>query len=444
MRGSAVPDGGVAFVFPGQGSQWPGMGLELWDSSPVFAAAMRACEEALAPFAARPLREVLADPVELGRIEVLQQALFAVSVSLAALWRSYGVEPAVVVGHSQGEVAAAYVAGALSLEDAARVAAVRSRALARLAGRTGLVSVLLAADEVRERIARWDERLFVGAFNGPASTIVSGEAAALDELVAACEADGVRARRVPVAVASHSAYVEELREHLLADLADIAPRDCDIPFCSAAQAEIVSGSRLDPDYWYSNLRRPVQFEQATRLLLGRGVTAFVEASPHPVLTVPVEQTAADADVAVIGSLRRDEGDLARFQLSLGEAHVHGVAVDWDAAFAGAAPDRVELPTYAFQRRRFWLGEDPETAPPAASRRGGRRAHAARARPHPRCGGARSRVGAGGAGAAIVPRAGLRLAGGGRAAQPAGAGDRRAAALDARLRPPDAQPPSRRS
>ncbi|MER7514565.1 type I polyketide synthase, partial [Streptomyces lavendulae] len=361
----AVIGGKTAFVFPGQGSQWVGMAEALLDASPVFATRVEECAKALEPFTDWSLVDVLraADGApSLDRVDVVQPALFAVMVSLAEVWRAAGVRPGAVIGHSQGEIAAACVAGILSLEDAARVVALRSQAIGRvLAGLGGMVSVPLAAAEVRERIAAWgEERISVAAVNGPSSVVVSGEVQALEEFLAACEADGVRAKRIAVDYASHSAQVELLREELDTLLAPIAPRAAGVPFLSTVTGEWVEGPELDAGYWFRNLRQTVELERTTRTLLDQGFGVFIESSPHPVLTVGLQETVEDAgrEAAVLGSLRRNEGGLERFWLSLGEAYVRGVTVDWDAVFAGTGAQRVDLPTYAFQSQRFW----PEAAP----------------------------------------------------------------------------------
>ncbi|MBI0296603.1 SDR family NAD(P)-dependent oxidoreductase [Streptomyces sp. PRKS01-29] len=361
----AVVAGQTAFVFPGQGSQWVRMGVGLMDASPVFAARIEECAGALAEFTDWSLVDVLRGAEgapSLERVDVVQPVLFAVMVSLAELWRSLGVRPSAVVGHSQGEIAAACVAGVLSLRDAARVVALRSQAIGRvLAGRGGMVSVALPVAEVRERIVAWGEgRISVAAVNGPSSVVVSGEPEALDELVAACEADEVRARRVPVDYASHSAQVELLREELLELLAPVQPKSAEVPFLSTVTGEWVEGPELDAEYWFTNLRRTVELEGAVRRLLDEGFGVFIESSAHPVLTMGVQETAeaAGREAAAIGSLRRDEGGLDRFWASVGEAWSRGVAVDWAGVFDGTGARRVELPTYAFQQQRFW----PEAAP----------------------------------------------------------------------------------
>ncbi|MFE2183813.1 type I polyketide synthase [Streptomyces sp. NPDC059455] len=361
----------VALVFPGQGSQWAGMAAELLDSSPVFAERMGECAVALAPYVDWSLLDVLrcADGDGwLGRVDVVQPVLWAVMVSLAELWRSYGVVPAAVIGHSQGEIAAACVAGGLSLTDAARVVALRSRALRALSGRGGMVSVSLPVAEVRERLSAWCERLSVAAVNGSSAVVVSGDTDALEELLVRCERDGVRARRVPVDYASHSAHVEAIEDELLRDLAGIAPRSSAVPFYSTVTGGVLDTAELDAAYWYRNLRQTVRFDETVRVVLGEGIQVFVEVSAHPVLTMGIEQTADDhgTRATVVGSLRRDEGGPARFLKSVAQAYVGGADVDWREVFAGTGARRVDLPTYAFQRRRYWLESETTEADDVSS------------------------------------------------------------------------------
>ncbi len=365
VEGSAVARGRrVAFVFPGQGGQWDGMAVELLDTAPVFAERLGECGEALAGFVDWRLEDVLRGAEGapgLERVDVVQPALWAVMVSLAELWRACGVRPDAVVGHSQGEIAAACVAGGLSLGDGARVVALRSRALGALAGRGGMASVALGVDELRSRFGGSAEDVSIAAVNGPGSIVVSGDPAALDLLVERCVADGVRARRIAVDYAAHSAQVEEIREELLEACAGIAPCSGEIPFYSSVTGALLDTAELDADYWYRNLRETVRFEQATKGLLAEGCRTFVEASPHPVLSVAVQESAEVddlEDVSALGSLRRDEGGPRRFLTSLGEAWVRGVSVDWRAVIGDAGASLVRLPTYAFQRRRFWVEAGP--------------------------------------------------------------------------------------
>ncbi|MFD7552850.1 type I polyketide synthase, partial [Streptomyces sp. NPDC059816] len=360
VRGTAGTGGQVALVFPGQGSQWSGMAVELLDSAPVFAARIADCERALAPFVDWSLEAVLrgaagTPPAE--RVDVVQPVLWAVMVSLAELWRSYGITPGAVIGHSQGEIAAACVAGALSLDDAARIVALRSRAIRALTGRGGMASIALPAEQVAEHLAPWDGRLSVAAVNGPASTVVSGDSEALDAFLDRTTALDIRRRRIPVDYASHSAHVEDIRAELLDQLAGVTPRPAAIPFYSTVTgARLDDTSVLDADYWYQNLRETVRFEQATRALLADGYQVLLESSPHPVLTVGMLETVEDAgaDATALGTLRRDDGGPRRFTESLAELHLHGVSPDWDTVFADRRPGRVELPTYAFQREPYWL------------------------------------------------------------------------------------------
>ncbi|OLE22389.1 MAG: hypothetical protein AUG49_19250 [Catenulispora sp. 13_1_20CM_3_70_7] len=357
---------GTVFVFPGQGTQWARMGTELLRSSPVFAEAMRACDEALAPWTDYSVRDVLAEAPGapgLERVDVVQPVLWAVMVSLAAVWRSYGVVPSAVVGHSQGEIAAACVAGALSTEDGARVVALRSRALRGLGGSGGMASVAAAADLVEERLAGWGGALSVAAVNGPLSTVVSGDAGALREFVDRCAADGLRSRIIPVDYASHSAHVEPVEDVLHSELAGIRPRQSAVPFYSTVTGDVLDTSGLDADYWYRNLRQRVRFAEVCQLLLSQGRGTFVECSPHPVLTMGIEECAErlEVDVAAIPTLRRDEGGLDALYGALARAWVHGAPVDWGTDLPRPAR-RLGLPTYAFQRDRFW-------ADPAAPRAG---------------------------------------------------------------------------
>nr|QDA77044.1 polyketide synthase [Jahnella sp. MSr9139] len=366
-QGNSAPDlvlgepkkiqGKLVFVFPGQGSQWARMAVPLLATSEIFREHIEACARALAPHVDWSLLAVLRGDEgspSLERADVVQPVLFAVMVSLAALWRSMGVEPDAVVGHSQGEIAAACVAGALSLEDAAKVVARRSRALARLAGKGAMAAVELPATELGERLKRWGDRLAIAALNSPRSTVVSGELDAIDELLGELASAQVFARRVRVDYASHCAQIEVIREQLLAELGDIRPRSSAVPHYSTVSGDRLDGVELDAGYWYRNLRQPVRFADAAQRLLSEGHRFFVEVSPHPVLTLALHETfdGSGLSAGVVGSLRRDEGDLRRFLLSLSELFTQGFALDWTKVLPRGLP--VPLPTYAFQRERHWL------------------------------------------------------------------------------------------
>ncbi|GAB2663606.1 hypothetical protein GCM10027271_22900 [Saccharopolyspora gloriosae] len=364
VRGTDVGGAGPVFVYPGQGSQWWGMGRDLLAESEVFADAIDDCERALAPFVDWSLRDVLtgaADPALQERVDVVQPALFSMMVALTELWRAHGCAPSAVIGHSQGEIAAACVAGALSLDDAARVVALRSKALLALAGQGGMVSLAASGERAAELIEPWGRRISVAVINGPSSAVVSGEPEALDELIADCERREIRARKVNVDYASHGPHVEQVEAELAEVLAPVTPRSAAVPFYSTVTGERIDTAQLGADYWYRNLRGTVRMQDATRALLADGRRLFVEASPHPVLAAAVEETIDDAcpdPAVVLGTLRRDEGGPRRFLLSLAEAHAHGAAVDWTSAFTGGPGRSVELPTYPFQHRRYWLTRRP--------------------------------------------------------------------------------------
>ncbi|WP_455753006.1 type I polyketide synthase [Streptomyces celluloflavus] len=353
VTGTVAPSGAgrTVFVFPGQGSQWVGMGRELAEVSPVFAARLGECAAALKPFVDWELADVLAGRHGFEAADVVQPALWAVMVSLAAVWQAAGVQPDAVVGHSQGEIAAAAVAGILSLDDAAKVVALRSKTLKVLAGRGGMMSVAEAADVVRERIAAFGERLSLAAVNGSSATVVSGEPEVLRELADSCP-ESVRTRVIPVDYASHSAQVDDLREEILSVLDGIAPREASIPMVSAMTGEVLTGPELDPAYWYASLRETVEFDRAVRVLAEKGHGTYIEVSPHPVLTTAIADSLEERSPVAVGTLRREDGGAERLLTSFAEAYVQGVPVDWTTVLPTTART-VGLPTYAFQRRRFW-------------------------------------------------------------------------------------------
>ncbi|MEY9862675.1 acyl transferase domain-containing protein [Catenulispora sp. GAS73] len=369
----AKVDGRCAFVFPGQGSQWPQMARSLMAESAVFRAGIESCAEALAPFTGFSLVEVLLGDEgapDFDRVDVVQPALWAVMVSLATLWRSQGAEPDLVIGHSQGEIAAATVSGALSLSDGARVVALRSKAIGAIAGGGGMLSVAAPVSVVESFIADHAPRATVAAVNSPRSVVVSGANEALAELQRRLDAAGYRTKLVPVDYASHSVAVDELRDELLAALAPIQPVSTDVPFISTLTGEQLDTAELDADYWFRSLRHGVRFADAVQVALDHGCGVFVECSAHPVLVGAIEETveAAEREAVALGTLRREQGSLGQFRLALAQAYVAGVAVDWTSSVAETGPAAetaatlIDLPTYPFQRRRFWVGE----AAPAVS------------------------------------------------------------------------------
>ncbi|MEU6381069.1 SDR family NAD(P)-dependent oxidoreductase [Streptomyces sp. NPDC046909] len=373
VAGTARPVGKTVFVFPGQGAQWTAMGRELWETSPVFAEELRACATALEPYVSWPLIDTVIggpDSADLEDIDVVQPVLFAVMVSLARVWRSLGVTPDVVIGHSQGEIAAAYVAGALTLDDAAKIVALRSRLLATAAGEGAMAGVLLPEDRVRALIAGQESRIGIAAVNGANSTTVSGETAAVEAVVAAVQADGGRARLIKSSVPGHSPLMDRFDGTLQEGLGRITPLPTPVTIYSTVTGALIDPAELTTGYWFRNLREPVQFAGAMgRLVEAERDSAVVELSPHPLLVMNIQEmfdTTPGATGFAVGSLRRDEGGLPRLYRSVAEAFVAGVEVNWKTAFDGWDGHHspygpwVELPTYAFQKRRFWLNTPSES------------------------------------------------------------------------------------
>ncbi|AQA25898.1 malonyl CoA-acyl carrier protein transacylase [Rhodococcus sp. MTM3W5.2] len=356
LTGSRV-NGRVAFVFPGQGAQWVGMGRELLVSDSVFATRLAECAAVMDPLTGWSLLDFVAGPQELlDRVDVVQPVSFAVMVSLAAVWESCGVTPDVVVGHSQGEIAAACVAGALSLADAAKVVVARSRVIAqRLAGHGGMVSIALPSERVEALIVRFGARVSIAAMNGPESVVISGEVSALDELVADCAAVQVRARRIDVDYASHSAQVDDVAGELLEVLSGISPRRGRVPLYSTVWNAPMDGSELHAAYWIENLRKPVRFASVIGALLAQDVRVLLEVSSHPVLIPAIEQSIDRAEVTAVavGTLHRDDGGRDRLLTVLAQAWTHGVPLDWTEVLPSDMRQHPNLPTYAFQRTRFW-------------------------------------------------------------------------------------------
>jgi malonyl CoA-acyl carrier protein transacylase len=361
----------VVFVFAGQGSQWAGMGRELAGCCPVFAAKLAECGQALARYADWDLGEVLAGAdgaPGLETAQVVQPVLWAVMVALAAVWQAAGVVPDAVIGHSQGEIAAATAAGILTLEDAARVVTARSRALSGLGAAGGMVSVVMPAAAVEELTGPWGQRLSVAAENGPAATVVSGDPAALAEFEAMLAARHVLRWPVPAAdFIAHSPAADQLGPVLARDLAAITPAAGHIRMFSTVTCTWTRGEDLDGGYWFANLRQRVRFGEAVQALAADGYRTFAEISPHPLLTSAVaetlEQSAGPAPV-ITGTLDRQDAGARRILSVLARVHVRGVPVDWAAVLGSGTV--VDLPTYAFQRQRYWR----RSADPAALPAGG--------------------------------------------------------------------------
>nr|AAO65799.1 monensin polyketide synthase modules 5 and 6 [Streptomyces virginiae]ANZ52462.1 MonAIV [Streptomyces virginiae] len=358
VSGAVGPTGpGPVMVFPGQGGQWVGMGARLLDESPVFAARIAECEQALSAYVDWSLTDVLrGDGSELARIDVVQPVLWAVMVALAAVWADQGIEPAAVVGHSQGEIAAACVVGAISLDEAARIVAVRSVLLRQLSGRGGMASLGMGQEQAADLIDG-HPGVVVAAVNGPSSTVISGPPEGIAAVVADAQERGLRARAVASDVAGHGPQLDAILDQLTEGLAGIRPAATDVAFYSTVTAgHLTDTTELDTAYWVRNVRRTVRFADTIDALLADGYRLFIEVSPHPVLNLALEGLIERAAVpaTVVPTLRRDHGDTTQLARAAAHAFAAGADVDWRRWFpADPAPRTVDLPTYAFQRQDFW-------------------------------------------------------------------------------------------
>jgi myxalamid-type polyketide synthase MxaE and MxaD len=368
----------VVLVFPGQGSQWHGMGRSLAASVPAFGDAIARCDAAIAPLLGHGLWDPDSGLVAEG-IASVQPALFAMQVALAETWRAWGVSPSAVVGQSVGEIAAAHISGALSLSDAARVVCERSRLLAEIAGSGGLMIVELAYEEACELTRGREHELSLAGVNGPRSCVLSGALDALEEISGELRIRGVFVRRIAAEVAGHSPQVEPLQPRLLSALAGLQACESTIPFYSTVSGEQVLGAGLDDGYWERNLRAPTLLPPAIERMLHDGYRTFVEVAPHPVLGRSLAQVAESSghEIVAVSALRRDEDELVGMLRGLGELYTCGVAVNFAALHPhGARP--ASIPTHPWQRTRFPVGaallaDEPSTggvlARPGRHRRG---------------------------------------------------------------------------
>ncbi|HET7695299.1 MAG TPA: type I polyketide synthase [Vicinamibacterales bacterium] len=351
--------GRTAFVFPGQGAQWLGMGRRLMKEEPAFLASLQRCDAAVRAAAGwSVIDELNASPgaSRLDRIDVIQPVLFSVQVALADLWRAWGVTPDAVVGHSMGEVAAAHAAGALSLEDAARLICCRSALMRTTSGRGAMAAVELSLSEAALAIRGLEDRVSVAVSNAPRATVLSGDPETIDLLMARLTAEGVFCKRVKVDVASHSPQMDVLLGDLRRGIDGIAPRAASVPFYSTVAGTLTDGAELGVDYWTRNLREPVLFATAVARLCADGFDTFVEMSPHPLLVPAVQESLRAekrAGVAVGSFVRDDADERASMLASLGALFAHGHDLEWQHVFA----DRgrvVPIGPYCFEKQRCWL------------------------------------------------------------------------------------------
>ncbi|CAL9327164.1 type I polyketide synthase [Streptomyces sp. SudanB182_2057] len=347
-------DAKLVWVFSGHGSQWIGMGRELLESEPAFDAALEQLDPVFVEETGRSARDLIRSDDQ-SDVEHVQMMIFVMQVGLAAVWRSYGVTPDAVIGHSVGEIAAAVACGALSPEDGARLSCRRSRLLRKVAGAGAMAMTDLPFATVCERLAdRTDAVAAIAA--SPVSTVISGSPDAVEALIAQWSEDGVQLRRVSSDVAFHSPQMDALVDELAAAAADLSPRQPAVPMYRTALPDPRSAAALDGSYWASNLRNPVLLADATVAAVEDGYRAFLEVSPHPVVAHSIRETLAEQDLdnGFVGhTLRRNSPERTSLLTALGAVHCRGAAVDW--ARLHPAGTLVTLPTVAWQRQPHWYG-----------------------------------------------------------------------------------------
>ncbi|MFI7103275.1 type I polyketide synthase [Streptomyces sp. NPDC050161] len=352
----------TVFVFPGQGGQHATMGRALYAQEPAFRRTAHTCAELIHAEGGIDLLPWLRgeQPLDTEAIAQLQPAVFTVSVALDALWRSWGVEPAAVVGHSMGEVAAAYACGALSLPDAVRVICRRSAALGPLTGRGAMLLVDLGPEAAIAAAAPYAPSVELAAANGPRATVLTGVADEIAEAARKFDAQGVMARVLQVGVAGHSRQFEPLLPDLRRALKSLTPGAERVPFVSTVTGRVHPGETLDAGYWARNLREPVRFADAVDRIAADGPAVFLELGPHPVLVPALQDLLRGRDSAAVGTLRRDRPHRETLALALAGLHTGGVALDWDRTPLPAGR-LTALPAYPWQRRRYWITDPPRRA-----------------------------------------------------------------------------------
>ncbi|MCW7540234.1 beta-ketoacyl synthase N-terminal-like domain-containing protein [Aquabacterium sp. A7-Y] len=368
VAGAARPRPRIAFVFSGQGGQWAGMGRSLLAQEPVFREAFEACERYATERRAGSLREaILEDPSSsaLARTDLAQPAIFALQWALLCLWRSWGVQPDVLIGHSVGEIAVAVACGALSLREGMHLAIERGRIMQEATGRGAMASVPLSREELQAEIDGQGGQLAVAAVNGPNTTVVAGDRDAVQALLAALQSRGVAGRDLGVSYAFHSRHMEPFGAALALACDGLRPAAAHTPAYSTLTGRRLDADSFTPQYWARQMREPVLFAAAVQEVVAQGIEAFVEIGPQPTLAPALADCLMQAgrDAALLASIRTREAELSTLRRSLGQLYELGVAIDWRRVYR--AGRHVELPTYPWQRQRYWLDVQAPAAPTPA-------------------------------------------------------------------------------
>ncbi len=351
----------TVFVFPGQGAQWISMGKHLLQNEPVFKSALDECAHVFSSFVDWDLLdEINKNETEsrLHEIDIVQPVLVAIEIALANLWMSKGVFPDIVIGHSMGEIAAAYVAGNITISDAAKIIITRSLLMKQLSGKGAMGATDLTLEEAQELLNGYEDKLAVAVINGKNSTVISGDPSALNQVFEKLETQGRFNRKIKVDVASHSPQMDVIKHDLFQALQNIQPQNSNIQFYSTATDEIVEGKNLSADYWVKNLRNTVQFGNAVQHVLQDTQVAFIEMSPHPLLIHALNENIQDAKAVAISSFTRDKNEIVEFYTNLGELHASGFSIDWKNIYPNINKF-IQLPNYAWQKERYWFDQQPE-------------------------------------------------------------------------------------